>query len=120
MSTQQPLPPAGLMRRLGALFYDSLIILAIEMMAAGVVIAVLHALMAMNLINIAPYVDVSDLLTNHPVWSHCTPSIWQPCGFTSLSFSGRVPGKHWACAHGKSKCVIYKAVESQSHKHLFA
>ncbi|WP_162063456.1 RDD family protein [Vibrio taketomensis] len=69
MTSQQPLPPAGLFRRLGALFYDSLIIIAIEMMAAGIVIAILHALMAMNLINIAPYVDVSDLLTNHPVWS---------------------------------------------------
>lgn len=57
------------MRRLGALFYDSLIILAIEMMAAGVVIAVLHALIAMNLFDVAPYVDVSDLLTKHPIWS---------------------------------------------------
>ena len=69
MTKQQPLPPAGLFRRLGALFYDSLIIIAIEMMAAGIVIAVLHALMAMNLINIAPYLDVSDFLSKHPVWS---------------------------------------------------
>lgn len=69
MTTHQPLPPAGLLRRLGALFYDSLIIIAIEMMAAGIIIAVLHALMAMNVLNIAPYVDVSDLLGNHPIWS---------------------------------------------------
>lgn len=57
------------MRRLGALFYDCLIVIAIEMMAAGVVIAILHALLAMGVFNVAPYADVSDLLTNHPLWS---------------------------------------------------
>ncbi len=57
------------MRRLGALFYDSLIIIAIEMMAAGIVIAILHALLAMGVFSVAPYADVSDLLTNHPIWS---------------------------------------------------
>ncbi len=57
------------MRRLGALFYDCLIVIAIEMMAAGIVIAVLHALLAMGIFNVAPYADVSDLLTNHPLWS---------------------------------------------------
>ncbi len=56
------------MRRLGALFYDGLIVIAIEMMAAGVVIAVLHALVAMGGFNAAPYEDVSDFLTNHPIW----------------------------------------------------
>ncbi len=69
MSPTNSLPPAGLMRRLGALFYDCLIIIAIEMMAAGVVIAVLHALMAMGFFSVTPYADVSDLLTNHPIWS---------------------------------------------------
>ncbi len=57
------------MRRLGALFYDCLIVIAIEMMAAGVVIAVLHALLAMGVFSVDPYADVSDLLTNHPFWS---------------------------------------------------
>ncbi len=57
------------MRRLGALFYDCLIVIAIEMMAAGVVIAALHALLAMGVFSVAPYADVSDLLTNHPLWS---------------------------------------------------
>ncbi len=57
------------MRRLGALFYDSLIIIAIEMMAAGIVIAILHAFLAMGVFSVAPYADVSDLLTNHPIWS---------------------------------------------------
>ena len=56
------------MRRLGALFYDGLIVIAIEMMAAGVVIAVLHALVAMGGFNATPYEDVSDFLTNHPIW----------------------------------------------------
>ncbi|NOI60867.1 RDD family protein [Vibrio coralliilyticus] len=68
MSTTDTLPPAGLMRRLGALFYDALIVIAIEMMAAGIVIAVLHALVAIGGFNAAPYADVSDFLTNHPIW----------------------------------------------------
>lgn len=69
MSATDSLPPAGLFRRLGALFYDGLIIMAVEMMAAGIVIAILHALMAMGLFSVGGYADVSDFLTNHPVWS---------------------------------------------------
>lgn len=69
MSNTHSLPPAGLFRRLGALFYDGLIIIAIEMMAAGLVIALLHALISMGLFTAAPYEDVSDFLTNHPIWS---------------------------------------------------
>ncbi|NOH82035.1 RDD family protein [Vibrio sp. RE86] len=69
MSTTDTLPPAGLFRRLGALFYDGLIIIAVEMMAAGVIVALLHALMAMGIFHAAGYADVSDFLTNHPIWS---------------------------------------------------
>lgn len=69
MTSPNTLPPAGMMRRFGALFYDALIILAIEMMAAGVVIALLHAFMAMGIFDHAGYADVSDFLTNHPIWS---------------------------------------------------
>ncbi|GLT20454.1 RDD family protein [Vibrio zhanjiangensis] len=68
MSTIEEPQPAGLMRRLGALFYDGLIVIAIEMMAAGIVIAILHALIALGVFNVAPYVDVSDFLTMHPIW----------------------------------------------------
>jgi hypothetical protein len=32
MTSTNTLPPAGMFRRLGALFYDALIVLAIEMM----------------------------------------------------------------------------------------
>ncbi|TFH92071.1 RDD family protein [Vibrio ouci] len=69
MSTTDTLPPAGLFRRLGALFYDGLIIIAVEMMAAGIIIAILHALMAMGIFDVGSYADVSDFLTNHPIWS---------------------------------------------------
>ncbi|WP_038176135.1 MULTISPECIES: RDD family protein [Vibrio] len=69
MSTIDSLPPAGLLRRLGALFYDGLIIIAVEMMAAGVVVAILHALMAMGIFSVGSYADVSDFLTSHPIWS---------------------------------------------------
>lgn len=69
MSATDSLPPAGLFRRLGALFYDGLIIIAVEMMAAGIIVALLHALMAMGIFDVGHYEDVSDFLTNHPVWS---------------------------------------------------
>jgi len=69
MQVDNSLPSAGFFRRFGALFYDLLIIIAIEMIAAGVIVAVLHALMAINLFDPAPYVDVSDFLSNHPLWS---------------------------------------------------
>ncbi|MCL9775616.1 RDD family protein [Vibrio methylphosphonaticus] len=65
----QPLPPAGLFRRLGALFYDSLIVLALVMMAGGLVVAILEALVAAGLLSYGSYTDVSDLLSRHPVWS---------------------------------------------------
>lgn len=69
MTPSQPLPPAGFFRRLAALFYDALIVIAIEMIAGGIVIAILEALFAAGLITYGNYVDVSDLLTNHPLWS---------------------------------------------------
>ncbi|MDN3696684.1 MULTISPECIES: RDD family protein [Vibrio] len=70
MSTQHNLPPASLMRRLGALLYDALIVIAIEMMAAGIVIAILEALVAAGLLHYGTYTDASDLLSTHPVWSY--------------------------------------------------
>ena len=80
MTNHQPLPPAGLMRRLGALFYDSLIIIAIEMMAAGVIVAAIQALMALNLISIAPYADIGDFLTNNslvsPIFTFYLAAVW--------------------------------------------
>ncbi|MGR5288618.1 RDD family protein [Vibrio maritimus] len=65
----QSLPPAGFFRRLGALFYDSLIILAVVMMAGGVVVAIMEALVAAGLMSYAPYADASDFLGSHPLWS---------------------------------------------------
>ncbi|MGF1697301.1 RDD family protein [Vibrio lamellibrachiae] len=69
MTTTNTLPPAGLMRRFGALFYDSLIVMAILMMSGGLIVAILEALVALGAVNYAPYIDVSDLLGNHPIWS---------------------------------------------------
>ncbi|OIQ24222.1 RDD family protein [uncultured Vibrio sp.] len=69
MTTTTSLPAAGLMRRLGALFYDSLIVMAILMMSGGLIVAILEALVALGAVNYAPYLDASDLLGNHPVWS---------------------------------------------------
>lgn len=63
-------PPASLFRRLAALMYDGLIILAIEMLAGGLVVAILEALVAGGLMTYGPYQDVSDLLAQHPIWSY--------------------------------------------------
>ncbi|NAW68120.1 RDD family protein [Vibrio sp. V27_P1S3P104] len=63
------LPPAGLFRRLGALLYDSLIIMAILMIAGGVVIAALEALVALNVMSYSPYQDAGELLSHDPIWS---------------------------------------------------
>lgn len=64
-----PLPPAGLFRRLGALVYDTLVVMAILMIAGGLVVAVLEALVAAGLLSYAPYLDAGELLTRHPIWS---------------------------------------------------
>ncbi len=69
MTTSATLPPAGLFRRLAALVYDSLIILAIEMMAAGIVMAIVFALNAAGLLSYGEYVDAADMLSKHPVMS---------------------------------------------------
>ncbi len=63
------LPPAGFFRRIGALIYDSLIVVAILMMAGGIVIAILEALVAIGVMSYGQYQDASGLLTTHPIWS---------------------------------------------------
>ncbi|ELA6793824.1 RDD family protein [Vibrio alginolyticus] len=69
MTTSTTLPPAGLFRRLAALIYDTLIIIAIEMMAAGIVMAVVFALNAAGLLSYGEYADAADMLGKHPVFS---------------------------------------------------
>ncbi len=69
-SSPQTLPVAGLFRRLAALFYDGLIIIAIEMLAAGLIIAILEALVAAGIMTYGTYQDASELLSSHPVWSY--------------------------------------------------
>jgi len=63
------LPSAGLLRRLAAWSYDTLIVIAMLIIAGGIVVAVLEALVAAQLVNYAPYQDASDLLSTHPLWS---------------------------------------------------
>ena len=67
--TSTTLPPAGFLRRCGALFYDSLIILAIEMMAAGIVIAIVFALKAAGIVDYGLYRDAAEMLSKHPILS---------------------------------------------------
>ncbi|WP_194091068.1 RDD family protein [Vibrio hibernica] len=59
---------AGFFRRLGALLYDTLIIIAIEMIAVGIIIAIMEALVYLGIIDYGHYIDASDLLSHHPIW----------------------------------------------------
>lgn len=58
---------AGFMRRLAALFYDGLLLIALLMMSAGIIVALLEALHAANIFSYGHYQDVSDFLSNHPI-----------------------------------------------------
>ncbi|EPE37278.1 RDD family protein [Candidatus Photodesmus anomalopis] len=69
MNKINSLPPAGLIRRLGALLYDSLIILAIEIIAAGIVIAIIFALHSLEIVHYGEYGDPAGLLDKHPILS---------------------------------------------------
>ncbi|MDA9557498.1 RDD family protein [Vibrio sp.] len=69
MKTTTTPPPAGLFRRLGALFYDFLIIMAILMIAGGIIVAILEALLATSLVGYGNYIDASNLLSEHPIIS---------------------------------------------------
>ncbi|MFV0575224.1 MAG: RDD family protein [Vibrio sp.] len=70
MNSISHVKPAGFFRRLAAIIYDALIIIAIEMIAVGVVIATMEALFSQGLINYGSYIDASDLLNHHPIWSY--------------------------------------------------
>lgn len=64
---------ASFLRRLGAWFYDGLIIIAIEMMAAGIVIASLDMLTYLDLFSYGEHLDVSAFLAADPIWSKIYP-----------------------------------------------
>ena len=61
------LTSAGLFRRLAALFYDALVVLALEIIASGTVIAVMFALHTLHLLHYSPYLDAADMLDHHPI-----------------------------------------------------
>jgi uncharacterized RDD family membrane protein YckC len=69
MTNTAALPTAGFFRRIAALIYDGLLIIAIEMIAAGIIIAILEALVAAGLFDYGLFADASDYLTRHPIWS---------------------------------------------------
>ncbi|OEF28419.1 RDD family protein [Vibrio rumoiensis] len=69
MNSTNLIKPAGLFRRFAAIIYDALIIIAVEMIAVGIVVATMEALLSQGAINYGSYVDASDLLNHHPLWS---------------------------------------------------
>ena len=70
MKTQKQ---AGFIRRMGAWFYDTLIISAIMMLTGGIIVATLEMLYGMGLISYGSYPDVSSYLNNDPMWSNLYP-----------------------------------------------
>lgn len=89
-------PKAGLGARLYALIYDGIIVLALELFAAGVVIAVLKALVAAGLMSYAPYTSASDLLSSDPAWRHIYTlylgGIWISFFVYFWTTTGQTPG----------------------------
>ncbi|WNJ96240.1 RDD family protein [Vibrio ruber] len=69
MSHQPHLQTAGFIRRIGALVYDTCLILVLEILAAAVIVLMLEAMAAVGLLHYGIYRDVSGFLTHHPFWS---------------------------------------------------
>ncbi|WBA19212.1 RDD family protein [Salinivibrio kushneri] len=59
-------PTAGFFRRLAAWLYDLLVVAALLMLAGGAMMAVLALAQVLGM-SIAPYQDISDFLTHHPI-----------------------------------------------------
>ncbi len=55
----------GFFRRMGAWLYDALVLIAVEMLAIGLVVALVGLMTYMGF-SIEGYIDVSDYLTRHP------------------------------------------------------
>ncbi len=66
---------AGFMRRLGAWFYDSLIMMALVMLTGGSVVATLELLHGFGIISYGQFLDVSAYLNNDPLWVNLYPMI---------------------------------------------
>lgn len=60
---------AGFFLRLGAWFYDFLIIVAILILGAGVLVSIGEALIKMGVVHYEHYLDTADFLSQHPVAS---------------------------------------------------
>lgn len=60
---------AGFFRRLTALLYDSLIVVSLLIVAGGVIMVILEALVAVGVLSYGHYQNVSQLLTHHPIFS---------------------------------------------------
>lgn len=60
---------AGFFLRLGAWFYDFLIIIAIIILGAGVLVSIGEALIKLGYVHYDNYLDTADFLTNHPIAS---------------------------------------------------
>ncbi|KUJ00886.1 RDD family protein [Vibrio sp. MEBiC08052] len=69
MSHQPHLQTAGFIRRIGALVYDTCLILVLEILAAAVIVLMLEAMVAVGLLHYGIDKDVSGFLTHNPFWS---------------------------------------------------
>ncbi|RJG51524.1 RDD family protein [Motilimonas pumila] len=62
------LPPAGVLRRFGALIYDALLVMALMLLAGGVGALVAALLLNFNLISIAGYPDMAAYLSQNMLY----------------------------------------------------
>ncbi|MGX9418158.1 RDD family protein [Vibrio sp. RC27] len=58
---------AGFFLRLAAWFYDFMIIIAVLILAAGVLVSISEALIKAGYVRFENYIDTADFLTSHPI-----------------------------------------------------
>lgn len=69
-------PRAGLIRRLAAMLYDWLILVALWMTAMGLALVLVALLNSIGVISLANYTDHADFITQHKVWFQIYSVLW--------------------------------------------
>lgn len=69
-------PRAGLIRRLAAIVYDSLIVVALLMFAMTLALAAVAGLVSLELISLQGYQDSADYIQHHALWFQGYLLLW--------------------------------------------
>lgn len=67
----QSAPRAPLWRRLAAMMYDFMAVIALIMLAMGLALALVHGLQNLGVLATEGYVDAADYVQKHAIWFQC-------------------------------------------------